>query len=93
MTDSRRLQGVHHKKTADNPQSRVMHRIATAILLAGAVLALNGGMLRDAFARETVVQLTPPSIEMTGKNTKLLSLLLVLESLRQSPFSLDDRKV
>ena len=34
-----------------------MHRIATAILIAAAVLALNGGMLRDAFAREAALQL------------------------------------
>ncbi|RYE11051.1 MAG: hypothetical protein EOP22_02475 [Hyphomicrobiales bacterium] len=74
-----------------------MHRIATAILITGAVLALNGGMLRDAFAREAILMLPAPRLESLdpagSKSAKVLSLLLVLESLRQSQLSLDDRKV
>ena len=74
-----------------------MNRIATAILIAGAVLALNGGMVRDALARETLLQLPAPSVEIAQpvapRSAKLLSLLLVLETLRQSQLSLDGRKV
>lgn len=64
-----------------------MTRIASALLIVAAVLALNGGMLRDAFAeayppvaagaRTEPVRIDPPA------NARLLSLLVVLESLRQ----------
>ncbi|MEO6012299.1 MAG: hypothetical protein ABIQ30_01755 [Devosia sp.] len=74
-----------------------MHRIASAILIAAAVLALNGGMLRDAFAREMAVQPAAAAVEIVqpvqAKSAKLLSLLVVLESLRQAPVALDGHKV
>ena len=74
-----------------------MHRIASAILIAAAVLALNGGMFRDAFAREMAVQAPVASVEIVqpvqSKSAKLLSLLVVLESLRQEPVALDGRRV
>ena len=74
-----------------------MHRIASAILIAAAVLALNGGMFRDAFAREMAVQPSVAVVEIAqpiqGKSAKLLSLLVVLESLRQAPVALDGQKV
>ena len=74
-----------------------MHRIASAILIAAAVLALNGGMFRDAFAREMAVQPPMASVDVVqpvqSKSSKLLSLLVVLESLRQEPVALDGRRV
>jgi hypothetical protein len=74
-----------------------MHRIATAMLIAAAVLALNAGMLRDAFARDTATQLPVTRLDILQpvqvKSAKVLALLLVLESLRQAPFALDGQKV
>ena len=74
-----------------------MHRIAAALLIAAAVLALNGGMLRDAFAREAAAQLPASFGEISqpvgGKSAKVLSLLLILESMRQSQLTLDGSKV
>jgi hypothetical protein len=74
-----------------------MHRIASAILIAAAVLAMNAGMLRDAFADEyrPVVaagrtELIPP---VQPRSAKLISLLVVLESLRQEQVRLDGQKV
>jgi hypothetical protein len=74
-----------------------MHRIASAILIAAAVLAMNAGTLRDAFAEEhrptagvsraEIVQPVQP------RSAKLLSLLVVLESLRQEQVRLDGQKV
>jgi len=72
-----------------------MHRIAAAILIAAAVLAMNGGMLREAFAEEfrpAIVRAELPQPVQT-KSAKLLSLLVVLESLRQEQVRLDGRKV
>jgi len=74
-----------------------MHRIATAMLIAAAVLALNAGMLRDAFARETGVTVAAPRADVVqpiaAGSDKVLSLLLILESLRQSQLGLDSQKV
>lgn len=74
-----------------------MHRIATAMLIVGAVLALNAGMLRDVFARETASPVALPRTEITlpivARSDKVLSLLLILESLRQSQLGLDGQKV
>ena len=67
-----------------------MHRIAAAILIAAAVLAMNGGMLREAFAEEYRPVVSQP---VQAKSAKLLSLLVVLESLRQEQVRLDGRKV
>ncbi len=66
-----------------------MHRIATAMLIAAAVLVLNAGMLRDVLAGEMIVQ--PAQVEV--KASKVLSLLVILEALRQAPVRLDSQKV
>ena len=74
-----------------------MHRIAAALLIVLSVLALNGGMLRQAFAEEAMTQQATASADIPQptpvKSTKLLSLLLILESLRQAPVALDMPKV
>lgn len=74
-----------------------MHRIAAALLIAVAVLALNGGTPRQAFAGEAVLRLPAPRIEIVQpvaiRSAKVLSLLLILEALRQAPVSLDPQKV
>ena len=74
-----------------------MHRIATGLLIAAAVLVLNMGMLRDAFARDVTVNAMPPRSEVTqplvASSDKVLSLLLILESLRQTQLGLDGQKV
>lgn len=74
-----------------------MHRIASAILITVAVLALNGGMLRDAFAAEYRPAVTAARTETAQpvaiRSARILSLLVVLESLRQSPAALDGPKV
>ena len=74
-----------------------MPRIATAILIAAAVLALNAGMLRDAFARDTALPLPVARMEIAQpvqiKSAKILSLLLILEGLRQAQLTLDTQKV
>jgi hypothetical protein len=68
-----------------------MHRIAAAILIAAAVLAMNSGVLREAFAEEYRPAVAAQPIQT--KSAKLLSLLVVLESLRQEQVRLDGRKV
>ena len=74
-----------------------MHRIAAAMLIAATVLAFNGSMLRDAFAAEPAVKPPASSAEGTqpavARNAKVLSLLMILETLRQSPVALDAQKV
>ncbi len=74
-----------------------MHRIATGLLIAAAVLVLNMGMLRDAFARDVTVNATPARVELAqpiaARSDKVLSLLLILESLRQTQLGLDGQKV
>jgi hypothetical protein len=74
-----------------------MHRIAAAMLIVVAVLALNGGMLREAFAEDAMIRIPARTVEpvqpVVVKNAKLLSLLVILESLRQVPVSLDPQKV
>jgi hypothetical protein len=74
-----------------------MHRIASAILIAAAVLAMNAGMLRDAFADEYRPTLAAARAEVAQpvqpRSAKLLSLLVVLESLRQEQVRLDGQKV
>jgi hypothetical protein len=73
-----------------------MHRIAAALLIAAAVLALNGGMLREAFAAPAPaapagrVEIGQP-IETRG--SRILSLVLVLEALRQAGPAAADQKV
>jgi hypothetical protein len=74
-----------------------MHRIAASLLIVAAVLALNGGMLREAFAGEPALRLPPPKTDLlqtpAAQSGKILSLLLILEALRQEPASLDRQKV
>jgi hypothetical protein len=65
-----------------------MTRIAAAMLIAVAVLALNGGMLREAFARDAQV---PKPVATT--TSRALGLLMVLEALRQEPVPLTPQKV
>lgn len=73
-----------------------MHRIATALLITAAVLALNGGMLREAFAEQAAARLPAPRLDtvqpIAVRSAKVLSLLLILEALRQNPVSLDQPK-
>ena len=73
-----------------------MHRIAAALLITAAVLALNGATLRQGFAGEPTARPAPvvdgrPVVPV--QNAKVLSLLLILEALRQAPVSLDPQKV
>ena len=73
-----------------------MHRIATALLIVAAVVALNGSMLRDALAGERCggQDARPQAAELAPmKSAKVLSLLLILEALRQSPVTLTAQKV
>ncbi|MBI4921752.1 MAG: hypothetical protein HY834_08380 [Devosia nanyangense] len=74
-----------------------MNRIAAALLITVAVLALNAGTLREAFAGEAMARLPaalPASLMPAPvRSTKVLSLLLILEALRQAPVSLDPQKV
>jgi hypothetical protein len=74
-----------------------MHRIASAILIAVAVLAMNGSMLREAFAEEYRPSAATSRVEISQpvqpRSAKLLSLLVVLESLRQEQVRLDGQKV
>lgn len=74
-----------------------MHRIAAAMLIAAAVLALNGSMLREAFAGDGSARPAPPAIDVSRpagpRNATVLSLLIVLETLRQAPIALDPHKV
>lgn len=74
-----------------------MHRIAAAMLIAATVLAFNGSMLRGAFAGEPAINPPAPRSEVVQpvpvRNAKVLSLLVILETLRQVPISLDAQKV
>ena len=74
-----------------------MRRIAAALLIVVAVLALNGGMLREALAVELAVQAPVPAsagLDAAAlRSGKVLSLLLILEALRQTPVSLERSKV
>jgi hypothetical protein len=73
-----------------------MHRIAAAFVITAAVLALNGGMLREAFAEQPAARLVAAPLDgvqpIQLKSTKVLSLLVILEALRQNPVSLDQPK-
>lgn len=74
-----------------------MHRIAAAMLIAATVLAFNGSMLRDAFAAELAMKAPTTAAEVREptivRNAKVLSLLMILETLRQVPVPLDGQKV
>jgi len=77
-----------------------MNRIASAILIVAAVVVLNTGMLRDAFARDVSAPAQPtritsvaPETMSSGQSARLLGLLQVLEALRQMQASPDGPKV
>ena len=74
-----------------------MHRIAAAMLIVATVLAFNGSMLREALANEPTINPPAPRGEFVQqvpvRNAKVLSLLVILETLRQAPISLDPQKV
>jgi hypothetical protein len=92
MADSGGLQGVHHKTGPFRCEMAAMSRIASALLIAAAVLALNAGMVRDAFAAQPVEPAARVET-MPSRSAKVLSLLVILESLRQAPLALDGQKV
>jgi hypothetical protein len=74
-----------------------MHRIAAAMLIVATVLAFNGSMLRQALAGECAAKAPAPVSEVSqpavARNAKVLSLLMILETLRQAPVALDAQKV
>lgn len=72
-----------------------MHRIAAALLITAAVLATNAGMVRDAFADAGVSRMaqSAPATSQPVRSARLLNLLLVLETMRQSQLTLDGHKV
>ena len=74
-----------------------MHRIAAAMLIAITALAFNGSLLRDVAAAETAARPPAPAVGASqpaiARNAKVLSLLMILETLRQSPVALDTQKV
>lgn len=74
-----------------------MPRIAAAILVLIASFAFNDGFLRGVSAAELAVRSPTAQVATTQQvapqSSKILSLLLILESLRQSAVSLDAQKV
>jgi hypothetical protein len=69
-----------------------MSRIAAALLIAAAALALDAGLLRGASAAEAgalrAARPLPPAQEVMaepGRTARILSLVLCLEALRQAP--------
>lgn len=63
-----------------------MHRIATALLIVAAVLAVNAGMLREAFARDAAPLPVVAQPALAGP-------LLALEAVRLAPGLRDRQKV
>ncbi len=78
-----------------------MDRLAAAILIALAALAMNGGLVRNAIAADAGPQLrlaveAPPSLHSprpASRSERVMSLLIALEALRASPGLLDTPKV
>jgi Na+/alanine symporter len=81
-----------------------MDRVAAGIMIAIAALVMNGGLVRDALARETgpgaetqaaaaanVMSQTPVAHGL--RSERVLSLVLTLEALRAAPGLLDRSKV
>ncbi len=64
-----------------------MHRIATALLIVAAVLAVNAGMLREAFARDAAPLPVAARPALAGPP------LLALEAVRPAPGLRDRQKV
>ena len=67
------------------------------MLIAITALAFNGSLLREVAAAETAARAPTPTVEAgqpaVARNAKVLSLLMILETLRQSPVALDAQKV
>lgn len=70
-----------------------MNRIAAALMIFGAGVALNGGMLAEAFARDSVPPAAASASPVALPATPLISLLIVLEGLRQAGPGTDSPKV
>jgi hypothetical protein len=74
-----------------------MSRIAAALLIVIAMLALNGGLLRPAFAEAATARATGASVEVSQptiiRSGRVLGLLMALEALRQSQLQLGPQKV
>jgi hypothetical protein len=74
-----------------------MSRIAAALLIVIAMIALNGGLLRPAFAESAArgpvasVEVIQPVVVRRGRG--VVSLLLALEALRQSQIQVAPQKV
>jgi hypothetical protein len=69
-----------------------MNRLASGIVIALAVLAINGGLLRDVLGEEPM-RLQPPlsssiPVEPGHRSERVLSLVLALEALRAAPGAL-----
>lgn len=65
-----------------------MSRIAAALLIVLAGIALNGTSLRPAFAESAAARAPQPSVEIVQplvvRSGRVLALLIALEALRQS---------
>ena len=66
-----------------------MHRIASALLIVAAVLALNAGMVREAFPAPCRAPAGPapdaPGRAELPRGIRVLGLVVALEGLRQVP--------
>lgn len=74
-----------------------MDRIATGTMIAATALLLTGGLGTDVMAREPVKPPAPattlPQSAPPLRSGRILSLLLTLEALHQSPALLDTGKL
>jgi hypothetical protein len=74
-----------------------MSRIAAALLIVLAGLAINGGLLRPALADSQPVKRPWPTVDVSQplvtRGGRVLSLLLALEALRLSQAPLDPQKL
>lgn len=79
-----------------------MDRLAAGILIAVAAIAMNGGMIRDAFAEDlsscAQTRIEQPNVRSSSagyelRSGRVLSLLVCLEALRHLPSVLDSAKV
>ncbi len=93
MAQSRLLQGETRRLAAFPLGFAAMHRIASAMLIVAAVLALNAGMVREAFSAPAATVRAEPIRVEPPRSTRVLSLLLVLETLRQAQAAADRQKV
>jgi hypothetical protein len=71
-----------------------MPRIAAALLIVAAALVFNATVPDSVYAKDVAAAVKAPVLEdSVPKSTRLMSLLLVLESLRQAPVDLQTSKV